>query len=456
MALLPLAAPAAEKSASLWLTKSDKSELFALQPARLPMTAGTNAAGSTIHVDDKQECQGIDGFGFALTGGSAMHLIHMEAPVRAVVLKELFGTGTNDIGISYLRVSIGASDLNERVFTYDDLPSREDSDPTMARFDLGPDRQDVIPVLKEIVAINPKIKILGSPWTAPSWMKNNFAVKGGNLKPECYPAYALYFVKYIQAMKAEGIRIDAITVQNEPLHPGNTPSLQMFATNQLEFIKLHVGPAFAAAKIDTKIILYDHNCDAPEYPLTILRDPEAAKYADGSGFHLYRGTIDAMTKVHDEFPQKNLYFTEQMVTESPTRPTIGITGPVSRLIIGATRNWSRNVILWNLAADENNRPHTDNGGCTSCQGAITIKGNFITRNLAYYAVAHASKLVRPGSVRVASNLLPGLSNVAFKTPDGMALIVANTSREAQTFNVQCHDQSFTATLDAGSVGTFTW
>jgi glucosylceramidase len=195
----------------------------------------------------------------------------------------------------------------------------------------------VIPVLKEILAINPLIKILGSPWTAPSWMKDNFAVKGGSLKPECYPAYARYFVKYIQGMKAEGIRIDAITVQNEPEHPGNTPSLVMTAAQQADFIKNHLGPAFAAAGIDTKIILFDHNCDHPNYPLAILRDPEAAKYADGSGFHLYRGEITALTQVHDEFPQKNIYFTEQMVVESPGRPN-PVANPVSRLIIGATRS----------------------------------------------------------------------------------------------------------------------
>jgi glucosylceramidase len=454
LTLLSFSGQSADKAASLWLTQRDRSALFALQPAPLPFT-GATSTGLTIEVNDGQEFQTIDGFGFALTGGSAMHLSRMEPAKRATLLQELFATGSTNIGISYLRVSIGASDLNERVFTYDDVP-RGETDPSLARFSLGPDHADVIPVLKEILAINPKIKILGSPWTAPAWMKSNSAVKGGNLKPEFYDAYAQYFVKYLLGMKADGIRIDAITIQNEPLNPKNTPSMVMSAEEQALFIKQHLGPAFAAAKLDTRIILYDHNCDVPEYALSILGDPEAAKYVDGSGFHLYGGKIEAMSKVHDAFPGKSLYFTEQMVIERPPKPTLDIANPVARLIIGATRNWSRNVLLWNLAADQNNDPHTNDGGCGICQGAITINGNLVTRNLAYYAVAHASKFVRPGSVRVASNQLDGLPNVAFKTPQGMVLIVANRSQSSQSFSVRSHEQSFAAALEAGAVGTFVW
>lgn len=455
LALLPIALCAADKPASLWLTKRDKSALFALQPGPLPFAAAATPGAQAIEVDDTQQYQSIDGFGFALTGGSAMHMVRMQPALRAALIQELFATNSTNIGISYLRLSIGASDLNERVFTYNDLPEGE-TDPAMAKFSLGPDRADVIPVLKEILKVNPKILILGSPWTAPLWMKTNHAAKGGKLMPECYDAYALYFVKYIQAMKSEGIRVDAITIQNEPLHPGNTPSLQMFPDEQALFIKKHLGPAFAAAKLDTKIILYDHNCDAPEYPISILRDPEAADYVDGSGFHLYKGKIEAMTTVHDAFPKKHLYFTEQMVTESASKPTMSIVNPVSRLIIGATRNWSRNVILWNLAADQNNDPHTNDGGCGICQGAITINGNAVSRNLAYFAMAHASKFVRPGSVRVASNSLEPLPNVAFKTPGGMVLIVANRSQQSQAFDVRFHGRSVSTTLGAGDAGTFVW
>jgi len=286
--------------ASLWLTTSDKKALFERQNSAYHFAKGPTP-NPVIDVDEKQKLQPIDGFGYALTGGSAQHMIRMDAAKRAALIKELFADDGNNIGVSYLRVSIGASDLNDHVFSYDDLPPGE-TDVEMAKFSLDADCADVIPVLKEILAVNPKIKILGSPWSAPAWMKTNNNVKGGKLKPEYYDAYAKYFIKYIQGMKKEGIRIDAVTIQNEPLNEKNTPSLLMLSPDQDVFIKNHLGPAFKAAGIDTKIILYDHNCDVPQYATAILDDPEAAKYVDGSGFHLYGGKIEAMSDVHNALP----------------------------------------------------------------------------------------------------------------------------------------------------------
>ncbi len=455
LAVHPL--PAQKKGVvSVWLTKPDKSALFARQ-AEVLQFAKTAGGDSAIEIDDGRVFQAIDGFGFALTGGSAQHLVRMHAAQRAGILRELFATDGTHIGVSYLRVSIGASDLNDHVFSYDDVPAGE-SDPGLAHFDLGPDRADVIPVLREILHVNRRIKILASPWSAPAWMKSNGAVKGGQLKPENYGVYARYFVQYIQAMGAAGIAIDAITVQNEPLNDKNTPSMVMRAPEEAAFIRDHLGPAFRAAGIRTKIVLYDHNCDEPGYAISILGDKGAAQYVDGSGFHLYGGKIEAMSAVHDAHPDKNLYFTEQMVTGSvDTRPSIGIGGPVRRLVIGATRNWSRNVLLWNLAADPQNRPHTDNGGCTMCQGAITIDGDTVTRNLAYYAIAHAAKFVRPGSVRVASTDSASLPNVAFRTADGRhVLIVVNDAQAEQTFEIRFRGNAARAALAAGAAATYVW
>jgi glucosylceramidase len=380
----------------------------------------------------------------------------MDAAKRGALLHELFATDQNNIGISYLRVSIGASDLNEYVYSYDDLPAGQ-TDPEMTKFTLREDQKYVIPILKEILAIRPDIKILGSPWSAPAWMKTNHNVKGGNLKPEYYEAYAKYFVKYVQGMKAEGIRIDAITVQNEPLNENNTPSMQLLASDEAVFIRDHLGPAFKAAGIKTKIILYDHNCDVPEYSMSILKDPRAAQYVDGSGFHLYGGEIAAMSTVHNAFPDNNLYFTEFMAVEPSDKPTLLIAKHVSGTAIGAVRNWSRNVLLWNLAANSKFEPHTNNGGCPICQGAVTIDGNEVTRNLAYYTIAHFSKFVRPGSVRIASKSPESLPNAAFRVPGHkIVLVVANTRASPQTFNVAFHGKFFTATLQGGAVGTFVW
>ena len=437
-----------------WLTNPDRSALFQRQSQPLTFAAATNQH-PTVTVDERQTYQAIDGFGFTLTGGSAQHIVRMTPAARAALLRELFGTDGTNIGISYLRLSVGASDLNERVFSYDDLPAGE-TDVEMKKFDLGPDRTDVIPVLKEILALNPAIKLLGSPWSAPTWMKTANDARGGSLKPEFHDAYAKYFVKYLQAMQAEGIRVDAITVQNEPLHPGNNPSMFMPAEQQAEFIKRSLGPAFAAAKLATKIIIYDHNCDRPEYPLAILADPEAAKFVDGSAFHLYAGKIEALSRVHEAHPDKHVYFTEQWIG-APGNFRGNLTWHVRELIIGATRNWSRTVLEWNLASDPRWQPHTDRGGCDRCLGAVTIDGDQVTRNPAYYIIAHAAKFVRPGSVRVASNPLPGLPNVAFKAPDGRrVLIVLNDGSERKSFNLSHQGKLVTASLSGNTVGTYVW
>lgn len=445
--------PTTPSQVALWLTNANRSALFSKQ--RLTLNFGTpNTANSTIFVDTAQTYQTMDGFGYALTGGSATVLHQMSSSNRTTLLRELFATDSTWLGVSYLRVSIGASDLSDHVFTYDDLPGGQ-TDVNMAQFNLGPDRTDVIPVLKEILAINPNIKILGSPWTAPLWMKSNGNSVGGSLLPQYYEAYARYFVKYIQQMAAEGIRIDAVTLQNEPLYGGNNPSMLMNAAEQAAFIGGYVGPALAAAGLTTKIIAYDHNPDRADYPLAVLGDAAARPYVDGSAFHFYGGSITALTQVHNAFPTKNIYFTEQW-TQAPGSFASDLAYHVSNLEIGAVRNWSRNVLEWNLANDQNYGPHTT-GGCNECLGAVTISGNTVTRNPAYYTIAHSSKFVRPGSVRIDSNVLPDLPNVAYKTPSGKkVLVVLNTSSSARQFNIQFKGKAVASALDGGAVGTYVW
>lgn len=452
--ILPAAAQSRNK-VIVWLSNADRSPVFARQGKTLRFKKNVSAT-PVITVNGAKTYQTIDGFGFALTGGSAQLMMQMSPASRHALIQELFGRGRHDIGVSYLRVSIGSSDMNDHAFTYDDLKPGE-TDPTLAKFSFGPDLTTVIPVLKEILAVDPTIKILGSPWSAPAWMKTNDALKGGTLQPEYYKLYAQYFVKYIEGMKAHGITVDAVTPQNEPRNPGNTPSMVLTAQQEADFVANDLGPAFRKAGITTKIIIYDHNCDRPQYPLTILNDAKARQYVDGTGFHLYAGPITALTTVHHAFPDKNIYFTEQMVVDGPDKAKLDIASPEARIVIGATRNWSRNVLLWNLAANPEFGPHTNNGGCPVCEGAITLDGNTVTRNVAYYVVAHASKFVPPGSVRIASNVLDPLANVAFKTPKGqIVLIVSNDGPTAQTFAIRYHDGEAVATLDAGSVGTYVW
>jgi glucosylceramidase len=433
-----------------WLTTSDQATLLSRQHAAGFSTDANN--NPTITIDTTQAYQAMDGFGYTLTSGSAMLINKMSAGAKANLLKELFGDDENGIHISYLRISIGASDLSDSVYTYDDMPPGQ-TDPNLDHFSLEPDKTDLIPLLKEIVTITPGIKIIATPWTAPLWMKDNGASVGGSLKAEYYGTYAKYFVKYIQAMKSEGITVTAITPQNEPLHDGNDPSLKMEATQEADFIKNHLGPAFHAASIATKIIVYDHNCDRPDYPITILNDAEAKPFVDGSAFHLYAGDISALSQVHNAHPDKNVYFTEQY-TANTSQFSGDLQWHIKNLVIGAPRNWSRTVFEWNLANDVNFGPHTP-GGCTTCKGALTLNGDAVTRNVAYYIIAHISKFVPPGSVRVGSNIAGTLQNVAFKTPSGeKILIVMNDSPDASSFNINFNGKAAPASLPAAAVGTF--
>lgn len=447
----PLDGETSGPSISYWITTSDQSALLKKQTETLSFDAANGQ--NVIEVDSTQTFQTVDGFGYALTGGSAYLLNHLPDSDKSSLLQELFGNGENSIGISYLRISIGASDLDAQVFSYDDLPAGK-TDVNLSQFNLSKDTIDLIPVLKQILAINPNIKILGSPWSPPAWMKDNTGTKGGSLLPQYYDAYAHYFVKYIRAMQSKGIIINAITPQNEPLNPDNNPSLYMTAAQERDFIKNDLGPAFQTSGIATKIVVYDHNCDHPDYPLTILNDTAARAFVDGSAFHLYAGDVTALTTVHNAYPAKNIYFTEQWTGANGTFSG-DLKWHVKNVIIGTMRNWSKLALEWNLASDPSYNPHTP-GGCTECKGAVTI-GSSISRNVSYYIVAHASKFVPAGSLRIASNEVDGLPNVAFVTPQGKkVLIVENDGNNDAAFGIQFKGRVANTKLAAGAVATYLW
>jgi len=449
---VPVPPVVATNDIDYWLTTSNQITL--LQKQSTIISFGTiNNVNPSIEVDSTQTYQTVDGFGFTLTGGSAYLLKKLSATNRAELLQELFGSSSNSIGLSYLRVSIGASDLSASVFSYNDMPAGQ-TDVNLTNFSLSLDTVDLIPLLKEILLINPNIKLMGSPWSPPVWMKDNANSKGGSLLPQYYAAYANYFVKYIKAMKANGITIDAVTIQNEPEHGGNNPSMVMTALQQAAFVKNNLGPSFQAAGINTKIIIWDHNCDNPNYPITVLNDPAARAFIDGSAFHLYAGDISALSTVRNAFSDKNVYFTEQW-TGSNGSFDGDFKWHIKNVVIGSMRNWSKVALEWNLANDPDYGPHTP-GGCTQCKGALTI-GTAITKNVGYYIIAQVAKFVPPGSVRIASNITANLQNVAFVTPSGKKiLLVLNEGSTATTFNIRFKGRWAAITLPAGSAGTFIW
>jgi glucosylceramidase len=447
----PVAVPINE--VDVWLTKPDQSALLQKQADVISFSSGI-ASYPTINVDSATTYQTVDGFGYTFTGSSAYVINRMDAASKAALLNEFFGSGSNSLGVNYIRISIGASDLSPLVFSCNDMPAGQ-TDITLTNFSLSQDSVDLIPLLKQVIAINPGIKILATPWSPPAWMKSNTSPAGGSLLPQYYSVYAKYFVKYIQAMQAKGITIDAITPQNEPENPNNNPSMLMTAAQQTAFIKNDLGPAFQAAGINTKIILFDHNCDNPGYPIAVLNDAGAKPFINGSAFHLYAGDISALSTVYNAHPDKAIYFTEQF-TSSNGNFGGDLKWHFKNVVIGSMRNWSRNVLEWNLANDATFGPHTI-GGCTECKGAVTVVGSSITRNVAYYIIAQASRFVPPGSVRIASNLLTDLPNVAFKTPSGKkVLIVLNEGSTATGFNIGYKGKTAFTSLAAGAVATYNW
>jgi glucosylceramidase len=444
--------PAVAGTITAWITKGDKSALLQKQTDLLAFSSPANSNPS-VDVDSTVTYQNVDGFGYTLTGGSAFLINRLPAAQKTALLQELFGNGDNSIGISYLRISIGASDLSAEVFSYNDLPAGQ-TDVNLTNFSLSKDTVDLIPLLKEILLINPNIKIMGSPWSAPVWMKTNSSSIGGSLQSQYYNVYAKYFVKYIEALKTKGITVDAVTLQNEPQNGTNNPSMVMSSANQIDFVKNNLGPAFQLAGINTKIIIWDHNCDNAPFPIAVLNDAAAKNFIDGSAFHLYAGDISAMSAVHNAHPDKNLYFTEQWTAGNGSFDG-DLKWHLKNVIIGSMKNWSKVALEWNLASDAGYNPHTP-GGCNQCKGALTLDGT-INRNVGYYIIAHASKFVPPRSVRIESVNAGSIYNVAFKIPDGRkVLIVLNDGSTAASFNIKFKGKWAPAILPAGGVGTYMW
>jgi glucosylceramidase len=429
-----------------WLTSPSEGVLF--QKQTLAFSENPVDSSPCIEIDAAQRFQTMDGFGFALTGGSASLISQLPPDIKQALLQELFSP--DGIGVSCLRLTVGASDLSERSFSYADKPFGE-TDLALADFDIYAGDVEVIPLAKEILAINPALKLLASPWSAPAWMKTNGAWIGGALNPEYYLVYAQYWVKYLLTLRQEGINITAITVQNEPLNDVNEPSMLMAADEQALFIREYLGPALQASGLaEVEIFCWDHNCDHPEYPLAVLAT--AGAYVAGTAWHLYEGDISALSQIHAAHPDKKTYFTEQWVGRNGEFAG-DLQWHVRNVVVGSCRHWSRLVLQWNLASDPDCRPHTPAGGA-DCKGALTI-GDRVERNVAYYIIAHIAKFVRPGSVRILTNVPDELPNVAFQTPDNkLVLLVLNDSDKAQPFTVHYKGQIASAVLSAGAVGTY--
>jgi len=451
---------AASTAVQAWITTGDQAKLLSREADAQFAAAPADTPAATIEIDPGTRYQQIAGFGAAITDASAWLIEkRMTAAQRDALMQELFGRSTpNGLGLSFTRLTIGASDFSRSHYSFDDMPAGQ-TDPQLSNFSLAPQRDTVLPTVKAALAINPQLKVMASPWSAPGWMKSGDSLVKGTLKPGAFDAFARYLNRYVDAMKAEGVTISALTLQNEPhFEPADYPGMRVDPAKRAAFIGAHLGPLLARANPGTAIFDWDHNWDEPESPAIVLSDPRAAKYVGGVAWHCYGGDVRAMGRLHALFPSRETWFTECSGGGWAPDWNKNLQYFTKTLIIDTTRGWARGVLLWNLALDENSGPHL--GGCKDCRGVVTIdsRTGAVTRNVEYYALAHASRFVRPGAYRIASSEGEGvLPNVAFRNPDGsMALLVANGGTEAKAVSVRVAGQGFSYRLPAGSVASFTW
>jgi glucosylceramidase len=441
----------------MWLTTPDQRVLLAEQ-APLAMTDDLSVTVHTIDVDERQRFQQMIGFGAAITGSSAWLINRNLSPGRRAELMRALFDAERGIGLSFMRLTIGASDFSRGDFTYDDLPPGH-TDYLLEHFSLAPDTADVIPTVRQALAANPELRFVASPWTAPAWMKTNERLAGGSLKETAHAAYAAYLHEYVRGYAAAGIAIHALTLQNEPEHGASYPSMLMSPYEQAKLIGGHLGPLFTRTGTSTHILVWDHNWDNTAFPLAVLADTSAAPYVSGTAFHCYAGDVASQTIVHDAFPDKDIYFTECSGGDWASDFAQNLAWNLRNLVIGAPRNWSRSVVLWNLALDPASGP--TNGGCSNCRGVVTIDPatQRVSYNVEYYALGHISKFVHPGACRIASTSLTStiLPHVAFRNGDGSTvLIVLNDGRESVTFKVRTDSRAFAGTLQGGAVATLLW
>jgi glucosylceramidase len=445
-------------SVEVWITTGDQKQKLQRQ-SDLQFTQENSPRPLNIQVDDHSRFQTMEGFGAALTQSSAWLIHrHLSSIQREVLLQGLFSR-QDGIGISYLRLPMGGSDfVVESPYTYDDMPAGQ-TDPNLLNFSLAADEADTIPVLLDAIGWNPDLKLMGSPWSPPAWMKSTGTLKGGSLRSEFHRSYAGYFLKFIQGYQSHQLSIHAVTIQNEPYNQtGDYPSTWMDPSQQIEFVRDFLGPTLRDAGSLTKILAWDHNWDRPDYPIAVLNDAGARDYLAGTAWHCYGGDPSSQGQVKELHPDKEIYFTECSGGEWSADFASNLVWNFQKLVIGATRNWAQTVLLWNLALDENHGPHV--GGCGNCRGIVTIarQTGEITHEVEYYVIGQVSKFVGVGASRIASNSISGsLETVAFANPDGSKVLLAlNPTVNTQSFSVTWRNQQFNYALPAQSVATFYW
>jgi glucosylceramidase len=448
------AAPQASGEVQVWITTQDHRQALAAAPA----AAWTTQPDADIRVDAAARRQRMLGFGASITDASAWVLQQLPAPRRDALMHELFGRADGGLGLSFARLTIGASDFSRHHYSLDDTPNNA-PDPTLAHFSIAPNRDDVLPIARQALAINPDLKIMASPWSAPAWMKTSGSLIGGTLKPEYYDAFARYLLRYVDAYAQAGVPIFALTLQNEPgFTPTDYPGMRLEAAQRAQLIGRHLGPLLDARRDPPLIFDWDHNWDQPQEPLAVLADAQARRHVAAVAWHCYAGDPSAQSPVQAAYPDKDAYMTECSGGDWEPLRSGGLTLQARRLIVQSVRHGARGVLFWNLALDLQGGPHA--GGCGTCRGVVDVdpRGEHVVRTDEYYALAHASRFVRPQAWRIdSSEGSEGMDNVAFLNPDGSrVLVVVNSAERARAVSVADGARGFRYTVPARSLASFVW
>ena len=457
LGLAGCATPMREPAVQVWVTTADRSRLLARDTDLHFATAASLPLN--IEVDARHHYQEFLGVGAAFTDSTALLFEQKLAPeARTALMHELFGPPPG-IGLSLMRVPIAASDFSVERYSFDDLPAGA-TDPTLAHFDLGANGKRVLSLVQAAHAINPTLRLIGSTWSAPGWMKSSGSVIKGHLLPEHYDVFADYLLRFADSYQQAGVPLYGLTAQNEPgFEPTDYPGMRFEAVDRARFIAQHLGPKLSRRAGAPLYFDYDHNWDVSESPLQVLDVPAAAHYVAGIAWHCYGGEIDAQSLVHTAHPGFSALMTECSGGEWAPSWAEGLRWFGGTLLIEEGRNWGSGTILWNLALDERHGPHL--GGCDDCRGVVTIDSTSgaVTRNVEYYSLAHLGRFVRPGARRIDSTTnLDGLISVAYRNSDdgSLVLLVFNKAQAARRFSVRHAQRTLTYALPAGALATFAW
>jgi glucosylceramidase len=433
-----------KKNLSLVLLSGEPSQTSAQTPL------GNYQAHLTIH--PTQTKQQIEGFGAAMTESSAIVLTSLPEENRIELMDMLFNPSR--LGLSYIRLPMGASDFSMNNYSYAETPNDENLD----HFSIARDQETIIPRLQEAIQYFPTLNIMGSPWSAPSWMKTTNSMNGGSLKQEYLEVYANYFIKFLQAYKNEGIPIRSITMQNEPLHETTQyPTMLMNANQQIQLTKI-LGPKLNENDFSSvDLIGFDHNWDLGNYALQIMSDPVARNYLAGVAYHCYGGSFESQSTFQNFYPDKGIWFSECSGGGWATDWGSNLLWFAENLFIGSMNHGSKAVMLWNLALDEDGGPK--NGGCQNCRGVVTVRkdGTYVL-NEESVILQHFAPYLRPGSFVIEHHLQASSQTTlrigTYLNTQGEMLVVVMNKGIAQDLLITIGNQKQIVKIETDSVTTF--